>query len=114
MPNADEGDARHLFVLSTPSRSDEVKAKTLSNSIKQMLEEDFAARLGVDVAKLRTDNSGTESESPIGTGTQCFSSTDTSDGEDTTSDTTVDDPASTITDDIHNDSGTGAIIDIPL
>ena len=117
MPN-NEGESgegrRYLFVLSTPSRADEVQAETLSDSLKRMLEDDYAARLGVDAERFRASESGTESTSQIGSGTQCFSSTDTSNGDDVTTDTTVDDPASTIVDDIQNDSGTGGIIDIPV
>ncbi|MGJ5197493.1 hypothetical protein [Bradyrhizobium sp. HKCCYLRH1030] len=108
-----------LFALTRPSRAHELQEPSETIAIKQMLEEKWAKSLGVDLDKLKKSVTGTDTTSTLHTGGSTLVGTETMHNgvvDDCASDQESDgDPDTpTITDDIHNDGGTGGVIDIPL
>lgn len=114
---AEENKLLQLFVTTRSSRSAEVAADAVNAEMKAMLEEDWARQNGLDLAKVRQSQTGTESTcSHQLPSSPSFSPTTTQQGMDVTTDNTTD-PGQTVTvvDGIKNDDPTtGGIIDIPL
>lgn len=92
----------HLFMVTRPSRNEEVVSEYEDLLMRQYLEEEWAKKIGVDVEQIK--ESGTESTSPIGLPTNCPTGTDTQGGNDIHSDFSEDDSNTRQQmDDIHND-----------
>lgn len=106
-----------LFVTTRPSRAGDLQEPDINAQMKKMLEESWAEKLGINVDKLRAGVVGTETDSTYQTSSSTISGTETVHNgvaDDCTADNTTDSQTDQWTDDLHNDGGTGGIIDIPF